>query len=315
MNTRLPEENHISFHICHANLVVESYDVGIAPRRSERYDRDDEDEDEDEDEYEDEYEDDDDCFEEYLWEENQRNVEIAEWYDTRGKKVMNSANLEIGDFNEIYNLGGKSDSDIADEIMDDEKLWGDYEDEDIDGYTGNEGLTKTTTYSKYLLVVWPKSFEFERMLMCDTKGVIESMHKEFVSAASQNEFTISDQKYEQFEKLVKHLASLGPLKADSLVFKLLNMMRMLKTFNLTRERHENVFDLVKKFLTSCKPSLTVKNCSEFVMLVTDFDANESLLKIVESLVEASPETIIINCHFISVLSDSEYFNLIVVYLN
>lgn len=75
-------------------------------------------------------------------------------YKINGQPVFNECDIELSFFTKIFSPLHKKTQDVD---LNDEKAWGKHVNLDIE-YTGNEGTNKTTEYSRYLLVIWPKRY-------------------------------------------------------------------------------------------------------------------------------------------------------------
>ena len=167
-NELLAPEKRLKMYMCHASLVIERYDVSgyynargyIDPK-----------------------------YKHYKWEESERDYKITEWYDSDGKPVFNSSRFDLNLFTKIFEISSNYTDSVS--LMQEDE-WGKHINEQFDGYLGNEGVNKTTTYSKYVLVVWPKSFELDILAKIDINCTIESFHKSIVVDSVGDESVINN---------------------------------------------------------------------------------------------------------------------------
>lgn len=167
--------------------------------------------------------------------------------------------------------------------------WGKHINEEFDGYLGNEGVNKTTTYSKYVLVVWPKSFELEILAKIDINCTIESFHKSIVVDSVGDESVIN--KFRSVLEKIDILNDRRNLLSGAAINKILEILLKI-----------NDVELTQLFLLKIKPSITLKNSSIFVRLIIQFDSSENIKELVKSsIVKPTPVSLIQNCYFIQAL--------------
>jgi hypothetical protein len=161
-------------YICHASLFIERYDVSGYDHPTGYIDP---------------------KYKHYEWDESDRDYKIAEWYDLNGKPVFNSSHFELLDFfTKIFDMTtGCQPVDLKNESE-----WGKYTHQEIGGYLGNESVTNKTTYSKYVLVFWPKRFEYEILINLDVNLVVDSVYKSIVNNSLVDPIVM-----EQFKAVLK----------------------------------------------------------------------------------------------------------------
>lgn len=134
VNDQLGDEEKLSFYLCHSNLVI-SYNG---------------------------YADDEEFMSDSDWEEEKRQTIITEWYNIDGTRVFENSCVQLKNLTSILNPSHET---LYNDLMND-KDWIDYKKKDYDiEFTGNEGASKQTRYSRYLLLFFTKRFEFE-LLTC-----------------------------------------------------------------------------------------------------------------------------------------------------
>lgn len=191
--------------------------------------------------------------------------------------------------------------------MNKEQNWGKHLSEEIGGYCGNEGVDKTTVYSRFLLVLWPKNFEFETLLKMDPCCVISLLHQRVIK--NQNEIENSEiKKFENFlNYLENYQAPPAPKTAvDNWRYRA-TPKKQLNTFLHEKEiieimqllaRFKNL-KYVEQFFSKEKPNLTVENSAEIARLIACFGYSplEEILKV---LVKPSTKHFKENCQLIHV---------------
>lgn len=83
---------------------------------------------------------------------------IYQWYDVNGNVINSHSEVKLNFFTKIFKPSSRNSNEVN---LTNLKEWGKYIRRLEGSYTGNEGNTIITEYSKYLLVVWPKSFDVE----------------------------------------------------------------------------------------------------------------------------------------------------------
>lgn len=200
----------------------------------------------------------------YVWEENDRELEITEWFDTDGHAVFNSAQFNLSHFTKIFDL---ADDKVKAINLQDENEWGQHVNEELDGYTGNEGVNKTTTYSKYVLVMWPQRIELAVMLRMNPQCAIDSFFNSFVKINQP-----MDQKArENFTAIIDHVIRGKKIHEDQVI----KIYQLLVKFNDA--------SLVEKFLSQVNQTLTLANSSELATLINNF-GHELLRPSLDSIV-------------------------------
>ena len=248
-------------YMCHASLVIERYDVSgyynargyIDPK-----------------------------YKHYKWDESGRNYSLRNWYDSNGTPVFNSSRFDLNLFTKIFDMSRNYTNPVS--LMQEDD-WGKYINEEFDGYLGNEGVNKTTTYSKYVLVVWPKSFELDILAKIDINCAIESFHKSIVVDSVGD-----DNKFRSVLEKIDFLNDRRNLLSGDSINKILEILLKI-----------NYVELAQLFLFKIKPSITLKNSSIFVKLIIQFDSEEIIELVKSSIVKPSPIWLIQNCYFIQAL--------------
>lgn len=212
-NNLLPKEKRLSFYICHVRRVVQSYDVSgyyneedyIDPRYP------------------------------YDWEELESDAQIKNWYNLNGTAVFQNARFEINFLSRVLDPSRLvEDGCFVDLSKNDE--WGKYLKEELDGYTGNEGVNKTTEYSKYMLVCWPDCYEFETLLKIDRTCAIDSLHQKLKTKTNPNE--IGKELESQFETIMSELkckTTVAKHLSDDCVIKMLEILVKLGVLKFAQE--------------------------------------------------------------------------------
>lgn len=159
-NAELPDEDRFEFNIAHARLKVSSYDVSGYEGDNPKY---------------------------YEWEEDERSSEIRQWYDASGKEMAN-LNRDCINYDMFsYVIDVKRMRVLGDEELSDESTFGRKDlKESIGGWVGNEGLTKTSLYSKYILVLIPKKSLFEMYLNSSLTFAVRDLRKSFSSLSKKS---------------------------------------------------------------------------------------------------------------------------------
>jgi len=175
-NQRLPTDKQFSFYIANVNLVVEygamREDVGG----------------------EDSYEESNNGSEDSDWEETDATKSIEKWYNFNG--VSKKATVEFDYFTKIIIPNEKKD--IFTE-MDEKNLWGKTKKIQQEGYSGNEGCSRTTTYNKYLLALWPKKQDSGVFLEMNQTVTINYLYNNLSDALNDKDII------KKLERLVKNL--------------------------------------------------------------------------------------------------------------
>lgn len=223
------------FNLVHACLTVETYDV--SGNYNEKYGYD-------------EYN-----ASDYEWEENERSTEIKEWYDSDGKLKANLNRVSFSSRIFDYVIDVNRNHVLGDDDFRNEKTFGKkYMHDEIDGYTGNEGLNRTTVYNRYLMILIPKTHQFELYCKANLSFAIEYLGTAYTSMPIES-FT---------EKLKKCVMQLSPGKMilDSSLVTILKILP--KTGDLS---------LAKLFLTKL-PRIGDGLLKGFVILILTFGWNE-----------------------------------------
>jgi hypothetical protein len=110
------------------------------------------------------------------WEENNREEAIDRWYSLNGT-TYNWPEVTLKFFTKIIDPASKSKEPFT--HLEEEKDWGKYRHVSVEGWTGNEGCNRTTTYSKYILALWPKKDEFKTFLKIDPNYCVNLLHHSF----------------------------------------------------------------------------------------------------------------------------------------
>lgn len=169
-NQKLNDEEKFDFNLVHACLTIESYDVSgnYYSYRNRYYDR---------------------KFDgsDYEWEENERSSEIRQWYDSEGnlKADLNRVSFSSSFFDYVIDI------DRARVLVDYdyrlEKTFGnDDVQEEIDGYTGNSSLNRTIVYNKYLMILIPKTYQFELYCKANLSFAIEYLGNSYNSMSIES---------------------------------------------------------------------------------------------------------------------------------
>lgn len=192
-NEKLPEDKQVVFYIAHANLVIDTYEItgyyeeieefGYRPRRKPK------------------------------WEENERSVSIETIYDLKGAKKFENTTVDLEFFDTFIHPGRRDDADLNSS-----KAWGKEFDEDIHGWAGNEGMNRTLTYHKFLLVCWPKHCEFETLLKMDFKSAVDLVYNKMNEKSAEDPIFLK-----QFESLLVNLNT----SSSSLTHSLPKLIRIL----------------------------------------------------------------------------------------
>lgn len=158
------------FDLVHACLEIESYDVS---GNGYAYD---------------------DCYyhhkydaRDYEWEENDRSSHIKQWYSSDGKIKANLNNVSFSPSFFDYVIDINRARVLVDDDFKLEKTFGNDDiQEEIDGYTGNEGLNRTTVYNKYLMILIPKKYQFEFYSKANVTFAIDYLGSNYSSMTQES---------------------------------------------------------------------------------------------------------------------------------
>jgi hypothetical protein len=215
-NEKLADADRFDFNVAHACLTVESYDVGGGC-----------------DYYGDSYE----------WEENERSTEIKEWYDAHGKLMANLNNVNFSSSLFDYVIDVKRARVLDDDDFEAEKTFGSKDmHEDIDGYTGNEGVNKTTLYNRYLMILLSKKFKFELYCKANLSFAVEHLSSTCASVPVE---TLA-------ERLSKCVAMIGAERRlnDRSLDTILRLLPMVNDLQLVREFLKKVPEMLDVLVKS-----------------------------------------------------------------
>jgi hypothetical protein len=264
-------------YICHASLFIERYDVSGYDHPTGYIDP---------------------KYKHYEWDESNRDYKIAEWYDVNGKPVFNSSQFELDFFTKMFDMANRTSCQPVD--LKNESEWGKYTRQEIGGYLGNESVTNKTTYNKYVLVFWPKRFEYEILIKIDVNFVFDSVYKSIVINSLVDPIVM-----EQFQAVLKFVPPKKTAKKENKWKK--EKEKQPKTLNgkAINEILEILLKLndikyLEEFISQHTPLITPINCRLFVKLIVQF-GYESIKHLLNLIVNPTLEDLIQNCHFIMVL--------------
>ncbi len=184
-NDKLPSDKKICFHLAEAKLVVSGYTNDFVPSGS---------------------------FDEPntiqsdqkwvkkwrgVW-ENERSVcketLIGVWYNSDGNSLnefkyslLKEHEIKSTDFGFFTKLFNPSLNDNDEKWFLNSKLWYGNRHNYIEGYTGNEGNTKFTTYKKYTLVIWQNKCEFSFLSKISYTYAAKMLHKSLMQNTNELE--------------------------------------------------------------------------------------------------------------------------------
>lgn len=273
-NERLsPADHRLAFYLCHANLIIDAYDVTGYENESGFIHP----------------------LYPYEWEENERKIKITEWYDQNGQIVFNSSRFKLELFNKVFNLGGSAGANgvVSSDPVDlkDEKAWGKYTSSELGGWAGNEGVTKTTKYSKYLLVMWPQRFELETVIKMDVKFAIESLYESLVNKKQ----AVNEQKLREFASIMQSASENKEKKLSEG-----HMAALIELMSIVGE-----FDHVITFFSKMDPKMNQFTAAKFADLVARF-GDDRIKKYLKPIVKSTDENFIPNCYFVLVSSPNSF---------
>jgi hypothetical protein len=268
-NERLPAESRLNFYICNASLFINAQDVSGYEGRYRKgrhyYDSDSEDA----------------TAGYYEWEIYERVAQIENWYDQTGACVFQNYQFEFDIFTRL--LDPNQPSAIID--LNEEDSWGKYLKQDFEGYSGNAGATRETTYGKYILVCWPKKYEFNVLIKLDLTITIDSLYDQVMSTSTGVADLHSHS--DQFARMLVNFSENKPSLNDHCITRLFQILSKLSNVQL-----------VLDFLKIQKPQLTLENSGDFIKLVAQFGF-EKLKDYLISMLKM-PAKLSLTCHFIKV---------------
>ena len=184
-NDKLPSDKKISFHLAEAKLVLSGYTNDFVPSGS---------------------------FDEPntiqsdqkwakkwrgFWEDERsvcKETLIGIWYDSDGNSLneakfsyLKEHEIKSTDFDFFTKLFNPSLNEIEEEWYLNSKLWNGNRHNYIEGYTGNEGNSKFTTYKKYALVIWQNKCEFSFLSKISYTYATKLLHKSLVKNTNELE--------------------------------------------------------------------------------------------------------------------------------
>ncbi len=164
-NSNLDEKDQLVFYIVDANLVIESNDV--AANRNESYEES--------------------CDENDLdsgrnCKENTQYTKIKEWYHSNGTPILNKNHkrIDVDFFTKIIDPNTELDKPFMN--AKEEREWAKtcltrhVNVHDSKQRRTDAAMNKKTTYSKYLLVFWPKQNEFKVLCEMDKMSALNALH-------------------------------------------------------------------------------------------------------------------------------------------
>ena len=101
----------------------------------------------------------------------------------QGRPCMQNMVISLDSFKIMMDPCEEKPADI-----DDEDIWGNCRHVEYDGDMGNEGMNKTTKYSKYILVFWPKSNEFGVFLSMNINAAVDRLYDVYKTKFNEKEF-------------------------------------------------------------------------------------------------------------------------------
>lgn len=286
VNNRLPAHQQLAFYVCRASLVIDSYDVNrytcvsSLPKEAR-----------------------------YKWVEHDRHLEFTEWFDVDGYSVFVSADIDqvLDNFTKVFDWS--NDTCEAIDLLK-ERSWNDNFKEQLCSPSGSEGMNKIRTYSKNMLVMWPKKFEFDILigflLDHDINWFFETfeLKNQTIDAKSHKKFTsIIDFMVIRRKKNIKsHRFNLDRFITDSedvMIYKLLQKF--------------NDPDLAEKYIKNVKPPITFKNSSHLAKLVVQF-GHDRLDQCLGSICSQYNQRIVPICNFVLVILIYNYIQEFIIFL-
>ena len=211
----------------------------------------------------------------FKWVETNRFSYWSDWHDLDGNPVFDSLS-RLPFFNTYIDMKSGLATDLNLKSN-----WGHPIRRDYDGYLINDGVTSTVTYSKNVLAIWPRRFEFEILLKRDINCSINIAYNDEKLNLRTLKAILNRAAY------IKNIPDRTQLneKAANQMLEIL-----LKFNNLT---------YVREFIGFQKPQITLTNSSMFVKLISQF-GYESLKDSLFLIIRPGVDELIQNCRFIMV---------------
>ena len=177
-NEKLSKDNQLSFYLASYNIIVSCYTNDHASSRS--------------------FDEPNTIEADKKWEKKWgkdydecKDTKIDNWYGPDGKPFESkfeetNERIEPDFFTKLFNPNINDLND--DDWLLNTKLMGDKRHVKIDGYTGNEGNTKSTTYSRYILAVWPKKYDYRFLSKINIKYTLNKLHELLDSGCDEKIF-------------------------------------------------------------------------------------------------------------------------------
>lgn len=211
----------------------------------------------------------------FKWLETDRLTNWSDWHDLEGNPVFDSL-TRIPFFDTYIDMKTGLATDLNLKAN-----WGQPFRRVYDGYLINDGVTSTVTYSKSVLAIWPKCFEFEILLKGDINCSINMAYNEEKRNLSSLKAILKRAAH------IKYLTDQVQLNEKATN----QMLEILLKFNN--------LNYVKEFIGFQKPQITLTNSLMFAKLISQF-GYESLKDSLFLIIRPGVDDLIQNCRFIMV---------------
>ncbi len=114
-----------------------------------------------------------------------REITIEKWFNMNGVSCFEEDAVDFDFFTKIIDPNDKENIFIDSE---NELSWGETDDEELGNNNNDYGLSKTSTYYKYLLVFWPKKYDFNVATEFGINYVIDNLYKNLESDFDETNF-------------------------------------------------------------------------------------------------------------------------------
>lgn len=251
----------------------------------------------------------------YKWKEKNRSLHLKKWFDVNGNCAFNkSAKFDPDHFTKIYAWSPDTCEAIS---LKEKKNWGKHVKENVFGCAGYEGVDKITTYSKYVLVMWPRQCEFDSIVGFGLNYLLDLFFNSFVKEnqivdiKSNEELSRIINLFETKRNQMKTMQqNRGRFEYEPEIF---NDNQVVMFYQLLQKFNDP--QLVEKFLINLKKTeISLKNSLDLAKLVVQFghERLDSYLKYIFSQNQPK-EKIVPICNFVLVRSKLYFHNLIIIF--
>lgn len=178
--------------------------------------------------------------------------------------MFGKTKIELSFFDGLYEPGSDNDTQVD---LKNEDEWGEFIGRDFESYSGNAGATKTTEYSKYLLVLWPKRHDYQITLKLDLNSSLNPLYEEVCvnkqPTSSDNKVEVDVEINQQLEE--KFAQMLGYIKANQTTLTCVQTTQVMEIIQKL-----NKLEHAKMLFTELDATYQAANFGEVAKLIAKF---------------------------------------------